>query len=72
MDVRVGDILLMKKKHPCGGEEFTVTRSGMDFKLVCRTCGREIDDPPCQGRTPHQKDHPPGGAVAVPYATKFA
>ena len=44
MDVRVGDILLMKKKHPCGGEEFTVTRSGMDFKLVCRTCGREIID----------------------------
>lgn len=42
MDVRVGDILLMKKKHPCGGEEFTVTRSGIDFKLVCRTCGREI------------------------------
>lgn len=42
MDVRVGDILLMKKKHPCGGEEFTATRSGMDFKLVCRTCGREI------------------------------
>ena len=28
MDVRVGDILLMKKKHPCGGEEFTVTRVG--------------------------------------------
>lgn len=72
MDVRVGDILLMKKKHPCGGEEFTVTRSGMDFKLVCRTCGREIMIPPCQGRTPYQKDHPPGGAVAVPYATKFA
>ena len=34
MDVRVGDILQMKKKHPCGGGEFTVTRSGMDFKLV--------------------------------------
>ena len=46
MDVRVGDILLMKKKHPCGGEEFTVTRSGMDFKLVCRTCGRESDHSP--------------------------
>ena len=26
MDVRVGDILLMKKKHPCGGEEFPVPR----------------------------------------------
>ena len=42
MDVRVGDILLMKKKHPCGGEEFTVTRSGMDFKLRCTGCGREV------------------------------
>ena len=62
MDVRVGDILLMKKKHPCGGEEFTVTRSGMDFKLVCRTCGREIMIPRAKA----------GGAVAVPYATKFA
>ena len=42
MDVRVGDILQMRKKHPCGGDEITVTRSGMDFKLVCRTCGREV------------------------------
>ena len=42
MDVRVGDILQMKKKHPCGCDLFTVTRSGMDFKLVCRQCGREV------------------------------
>ena len=42
MDVRVGDILQMKKKHPCGGGEFTVTRSGMDIKLVCCTCGWEV------------------------------
>ena len=42
MDVRVGDILQMKKKHPCGGDEFTVTRSGMDFKLRCTGCGREV------------------------------
>lgn len=33
MDVRVGDILVMKKPHPCGGTRFSVLRSGMDFKL---------------------------------------
>ena len=42
MDVRVGDVLVMKKKHPCGGFEFSVLRSGMDFKLRCCGCGREF------------------------------
>ncbi len=42
MDVRVGDVLRMKKPHPCGGLEFDVLRVGMDFKIRCRTCGREI------------------------------
>ena len=42
MDVRVGDVLTMKKKHPCGSNEFEVLRSGMDFKLRCRGCGHEV------------------------------
>ena len=42
MDVRVGDILTMKKNHPCGGREFLVLRSGMDFRIRCTTCGREM------------------------------
>ena len=42
MDVRVNDILHMKKMHPCGSSEFLVLRSGMDFKLRCRGCGHEI------------------------------
>lgn len=42
MDVRVGDILKMKKPHPCGGTEFDVLRSGMDFRIKCRKCGREV------------------------------
>ena len=42
MDVRVNDILLMKKSHPCGSKEFLVLRSGMDFKLRCCGCGHEI------------------------------
>ena len=42
MDVRVGDVLVMKKKHPCGSIEFSVLRSGMDFRLRCLGCGRKF------------------------------
>ena len=42
MDVRVGDVLRMKKPHPCGSLEFTVLRVGMDFKIRCNGCGREV------------------------------
>ena len=45
MDIRVGDLLTMKKNHPCGGNRFRVLRSGMDFKLRCETCGREVELP---------------------------
>lgn len=42
MDVRVGDILEMKKQHPCGNKRFQVLRVGMDFKIKCKQCGHEI------------------------------
>ena len=42
MDVRVGDILVMKKNHPCGENKFLELRSGMDFKLRCTGCGHEV------------------------------
>lgn len=42
MDVRVGDRLLMKKKHPCGSSEFCVLRIGADFRIRCVGCGREV------------------------------
>ncbi len=42
MDVRVGDILHMKKPHPCGSLEWRVLRSGMDFRLKCLGCGHEV------------------------------
>ena len=42
MDVRVGDVLEMKKQHPCGEKQFFVLRSGMDFRLRCQGCGREF------------------------------
>ena len=42
MDVQVGDILVMKKEHPCGAKQWLVLRSGMDFRLRCLGCGREV------------------------------
>lgn len=42
LDVRLGDILLMKKAHPCGSKEWKVLRTGMDFRLKCLGCGHEI------------------------------
>lgn len=42
MDISVGDKIEMKKQHPCGGKIFTVLRVGMDFKIRCDKCGREV------------------------------
>lgn len=42
MDVRVGDILTMKKAHPCGEKRWLVLRTGMDFRLRCLGCGHEV------------------------------
>ena len=42
MDVRPGDILLMKKQHPCGSRAWLVLRTGADFKLRCCGCGHEV------------------------------
>jgi hypothetical protein len=42
VDVRVGDILEMKKQHPCGSKRFLVLRSGMDFRIRCTGCGHEV------------------------------
>ena len=42
MDVRVGDLLVMKKAHPCGEKNFLVLRVGADFKIRCTKCGREV------------------------------
>lgn len=42
MNVNLNDILIMKKQHPCGGKRFLVLRIGMDFKIRCLNCGREV------------------------------
>ena len=42
MDICKGDLLTMKKNHPCGSDQMRVLRSGMDFKLRCEGCGHEF------------------------------
>lgn len=42
MEYNVGDIIVTKKKHPCGSKEWKITRVGVDFKLKCQECEHVI------------------------------
>ncbi|MDD3655657.1 MAG: DUF951 domain-containing protein [Atribacterota bacterium] len=42
LDLRVGDIVKLKKKHPCGGYHWEITRTGIDIGLRCLCCGRKV------------------------------
>jgi hypothetical protein len=42
LEIRLGDVVRLKKKHPCGGYEWEVVRLGADIGLVCRTCQRRV------------------------------
>lgn len=40
--VRIGDVVRLKKPHPCGANEWEITRLGMDIGLSCLGCGRSV------------------------------
>ena len=42
MDLKIGDRVELKKPHPCGCKTFELMRVGMDFKIRCENCGREV------------------------------
>jgi hypothetical protein len=42
LDFHLGDILTLKKKHPCGGFQWEVVRVGMDIGIVCATCNHRV------------------------------
>ena len=42
LDLRIGDVLRLRKPHPCGEFLWTVTRVGADIGLTCRKCGRHV------------------------------
>ena len=42
MEINVGDVVKLKKQHPCGSKEWEVLRSGADFRLKCMGCGHQV------------------------------
>ena len=41
-DYKVGSVVVKKKEHPCGSNEWVITRTGADIKIKCNKCGRSI------------------------------
>ena len=62
LELKTGDVVRMKKAHPCGEFLWTVTRLGADIGLVCRKCSRYVLMPRSQLERrvrqviPHQDD----------------
>ena len=42
LKINVGDVLEMKKPHPCGTKKFKVMRVGSDVRVVCLNCSRDM------------------------------
>ena len=42
MKYKVGDIITLKKGHPCGENKWKILRTGLDIKLECQGCGRAV------------------------------
>ncbi len=42
MEIRLGDIVRLKKKHPCGNDEWEVVRVGADIRIRCLKCQRYV------------------------------
>jgi len=59
MQISVGDVLEMKKPHPCGSKQWLVLRVGMDFKMRCLVCGHEVMLPRSKAEKNIKKVLPP-------------
>jgi len=42
IEIRLGDIVRLKKKHPCGSDEWQVVRLGADIGIICRGCQHRV------------------------------
>lgn len=42
LEIRLGDVVRLRKVHPCGGYEWEVVRLGADIGIRCLTCGRRV------------------------------
>ncbi len=70
MDFRLGDVLRLRKPHPCGGYEWRVVRLGADLGLECLTCGRRVllerREVEKRTKTIVSRGPEPGGGTAQP------
>jgi hypothetical protein len=53
MEYNIGDIVKTKKTHPCGSNQWEITRIGVDFKLKCQGCRTYC----CNGKTKSNKSN---------------
>ncbi len=42
VEIKLGDVVRLKKKHPCGGDEWQVVRLGADIGIKCRKCQHRV------------------------------
>lgn len=42
LEIYIGDVVRLRKVHPCGGYEWQVVRLGADIGIVCQTCQRRV------------------------------
>ncbi len=42
MNLNVGDIIELKKAHPCGSKQWEILRIGMDFRIKCCKCSHQV------------------------------
>lgn len=42
LEIQLGDVVRLRKPHPCGGYEWQVVRLGADIGMVCSTCDRRV------------------------------
>ncbi len=41
-EYNINDIVILKKKHPCGADSWKILRTGMDFRIECTKCGHQL------------------------------
>jgi len=42
LELLLGDVVRLRKQHPCGGHDWLIDRLGADIGLRCQTCGRHV------------------------------
>ncbi|MBQ3079771.1 MAG: DUF951 domain-containing protein [Clostridia bacterium] len=64
MELSLGDIVQMRKKHPCGSDRWTITRVGADIKIRCEKCAHVVmmDRPDFEKRVKKILVHTEGAA----------